>query len=100
MSNLYVMQTTLTSVGYVSLTDPAVFGGLADWSDAHQANISVQRSAFIKGPKAYIVQITDVQLSADEWSAALEDGYGYVTIAGIKFYLSEGRRVRFGIRMI
>ena len=99
MSDMYIMQTTLTSVDHVSLTDPAVFKGIADWADAHQADVSVQLSEYVKGPKAYIVQITDAQLSEDEWNAAFENGYGYVDIAGIKFYLSEGRRIRFGIRM-
>lgn len=99
MSDLYMMQATLTSVDYVSLTDPATFKGIADWSDAHQADVSVQRSEFVKGPRAYIVKITDAQLSEDEWNAAFENGYGYVDIAGIEFYLTEGRRIRFGISM-
>lgn len=99
MSDLYIMQITLTSVDYVSLTDPATFKSIADWSDAHQADITVQRSEYTKGPKSYIIRITDAQLSEDEWNAAIENGYGYVDIAGIKFYLSEGRRIRFGFRM-
>lgn len=99
MSDLYIMQATLTSVDYVSFTDPATFKGIADWSDAHQADVSVQRSEFVEGPRAYIVKITDAQLSEDEWNAAFENGYGYVDIAGIEFYLTEGRRVRFGIHM-
>lgn len=98
MSDLCMMQATLTSVDYVSLTDPATFKGIADWSDAHQADVSVQRSEYTKGPKSYIIRLTDAQLSEDEWNAAFEKGH--VDIAGIKFYLSEGRRIRFGISMM
>lgn len=100
MSDLYAMQATLTSVDYVSFTDLETFKGIAEWSDAHQSDVHVQRSEFIKGPKAYIVQLTDAQLSEAEWSAAFENGYGYVDVAGVKFYLSEGRRVRIGTSML
>ena len=97
MSDMYIMQTTLTSVDYVSFMDPATFRGIADWSDTHQADITVQRSECIKGPKSYIIRLTDAQLSEDEWDNAFEKDH--VDIAGIKFYVTEARRIRFGIRM-
>lgn len=100
MNDLYAIQATLTSVDYVSFTDLATFKGIAEWSDAHQSDVHVQRSEFVKGPKAYIVQLTDAQLSEAEWEAAFENGFGYVDVAGIKFYLSEGRRVRIGTSML
>lgn len=98
MSDLYAMQATLASVDYVSLTDPATFRGIAYWADAHQAEITVQLSDYVIGSKAYIVRLTDVQLSDAEWDAAFENGY--VNIAGIEFYLTEGRRIRFGTCMM
>lgn len=100
MNDLYAMQATLTSVDYVSFTDIATFKGIAEWSDAHQSDVHVQCSEFVKGPKAYIVQLTDAQLSEAEWEAAFENGFGYVDVAGVKFYLSEGRRVRIGTSML
>ena len=97
MSDLYIMQTTLTSVDYGSLTDPATFKSIADWSDAHQADVSVQLSEYVNSPEAYIVRLTDAQLSEDELDNAFEKGH--VDIAGIEFYVTEVRRIRFGIRM-
>lgn len=98
MSDLYAIQATLTSVDYVSLTDPATFKGVAYWSDAHQAEITVQRSEYTKGAKSYIIRLTDALLSEDELDNAFEKGH--VDIAGIKFYVAEVRRIRFGTCMM
>lgn len=98
MSDLYVMQATLASADYVSFRDHATFKGVADWADEHLADVSMQLSDYVTGSKAYIVRLTDAQLSDAEWEAAFENGY--VNIAGIKFYLTEGRRVRVGTGML
>ena len=98
MSDLYAMQATLASANYVSFTDPETFKGVAYWSDAHQADITVQCSEYTKGPKSYIIRLTDAMLSEDELDNAFEKGH--VDIAGIKFYVTEVRRIRFGTCMM
>lgn len=98
MSDLYVMQATLVSADYVSFRNHTTFKGVADWADEHLADVSMQLSEYVTGSKAYIVRLTDAQLSDAEWEAAFENGY--VNIAGIKFYLTEGRRVRVGTGML
>lgn len=98
MNDLYAMQATLASADYVSLRDPATFKSIMDWSDAHQADVSMQLSDYVTGSKAYIVRLTDAQLSDAEWATAFENGY--INVAGIKFYLTEGRRVRIGTSML
>lgn len=98
MSDLCVMRATLASEDYVSFTDPETFKGIAEWSDAHQADVSMQLSEYVKSPEAYIVRLSDAQLSEDELDNAFEKGR--VDIAGIKFYVTEVRRIRFGTSMM
>lgn len=89
MNDTAVMVATLVSVDYISFANHEAFKGIADWADKHRANFSMQLSEYVKGPKAYIVCLSDAELTEAEWQDAFEKNY--VNVAGFKFYLTEGR---------
>lgn len=86
-----VIVATLVSTNYISFANHEAFKGIIDWADKHRANFSMQLSEYVKGPKAYIVRLSDAELTEAEWQDAFEKNY--VNVAGFKFYLTEGRYV-------